>query len=327
MIPLCASAIVPVQSTWGWEFTWDGAPCVAQRVCASPVVPSSAGSAASRSAMKPLSLWTWSPLPTIATPALSYPRYSSFLSPSRRMGSARRCPAYPMIPHTLQHHASRGDRPAEPCAGRDPRPLVDDGPGLDRDPVPQLGILAEEGPDLGDAGPCPPAGHVRGPGGGDQSSPRRDPGPHDGVHHDARRADRQVVHEDRVRDRREGADPHVLPEARGGEQDRVRPDLASLPEGQGALQVRPGAYRAAFPDRDPSPEAHARFDRARPDLVRGREGGLVQPEEVPRIQGVDPHPLRAGRGDLRPRREACEGTWEVVHAGLAEPVDLRADGG
>ena len=71
MIPLCASAIFPVQSTCGCALTFDGAPWVAQRVCANPVEPFSGGSCASRFAMKPLSFTTCSPLPMIATPALS----------------------------------------------------------------------------------------------------------------------------------------------------------------------------------------------------------------------------------------------------------------
>ncbi len=58
MIPLWARAIFPVQSVCGWAFTLDGAPWVAHRVWASPVVPAMGGSCASRSAMKPLSLTT-----------------------------------------------------------------------------------------------------------------------------------------------------------------------------------------------------------------------------------------------------------------------------
>jgi len=39
MMPLCTNAIVPPQSVCGWAFTVLGAPCVAQRVCASAVCP------------------------------------------------------------------------------------------------------------------------------------------------------------------------------------------------------------------------------------------------------------------------------------------------
>ena len=39
MMPLCTTAIVPVQSTCGCALHSFGAPCVAQRVCAMPTVP------------------------------------------------------------------------------------------------------------------------------------------------------------------------------------------------------------------------------------------------------------------------------------------------
>ena len=108
MIPLWASAILPVQSTCGWAFTFDGGPWVAHRVCAKPVEPFIAGSWASRFAMNPLSFMTCRPLPMIATPALSYPRYSSRLRPSNRMGNAFRRPAYPTIPHIYRTTAPAG---------------------------------------------------------------------------------------------------------------------------------------------------------------------------------------------------------------------------
>src|SRR5919204_3876453 len=108
MIPLWARAILPVQSTWGWALTFDGAPWVAHRVCANPVDPVRGGSWASRFAMNPLSLTTCRPLPTIATPALSYPRYSRRLRPSIRMGKAFRLPAYPTIPHIYKTTAPEG---------------------------------------------------------------------------------------------------------------------------------------------------------------------------------------------------------------------------
>ena len=39
MMPLCTTAIAPVQSTCGWAFSSLGLPCVAQRVCPMPTVP------------------------------------------------------------------------------------------------------------------------------------------------------------------------------------------------------------------------------------------------------------------------------------------------
>src|SRR3990170_4313043 len=110
MIPLCARAILPVQSRWGCAFTFDGAPCVAHRVWANPVEPSREGSCASRFAMNPLSFTTWRLLPTIATPALSYPRYSRRFRPSKRIGRAFRRPAYPTIPH-IYRTTARADTP------------------------------------------------------------------------------------------------------------------------------------------------------------------------------------------------------------------------
>src|SRR2546426_750716 len=108
MIPLWASAIFPVQSTCGWAFTFDGAPWVAHRVWAKPVEPFNGGSCASRFAMKPLSFMTCRALPTIATPALSWPRYSRRLRPSSRIGRASRRPAYPTIPHIYRTTAPEG---------------------------------------------------------------------------------------------------------------------------------------------------------------------------------------------------------------------------
>src|SRR3990172_8130002 len=111
MIPLCARAILPVQSRWGCALTFDGAPCVAHRVWANPVEPSREGSCASRFAMNPLSFTTWRLLPTIATPALSYPRYSRRFRPSKRIGRAFRRPAYPTIPHIYRTTAPAGIEP------------------------------------------------------------------------------------------------------------------------------------------------------------------------------------------------------------------------
>ena len=57
MIPLCTTAIVPSSLTCGCALTWFGGPCVAQRVCAMPVVPCTglAASIASRREIFPAS--------------------------------------------------------------------------------------------------------------------------------------------------------------------------------------------------------------------------------------------------------------------------------
>ena len=74
MIPLCTTAIVPSLLTCGWAFTWFGGPCVAQRVCAIPVVPST-GEATRRFsslAIFPASFTVFTPAPfMMATPAES----------------------------------------------------------------------------------------------------------------------------------------------------------------------------------------------------------------------------------------------------------------
>ena len=76
----------PVQSVCGWAFSSEGRPWVAHRVCPMPSGPSSgrSRSAASRLRRRPALRRTWStPSATTATPAESYPRYSSRFSPSR----------------------------------------------------------------------------------------------------------------------------------------------------------------------------------------------------------------------------------------------------
>ncbi len=57
MMPLWTTATLPSASRCGWAFTSDGAPWVAQRVWAMPVVPlKRAGTLASRSRTRPLAL-------------------------------------------------------------------------------------------------------------------------------------------------------------------------------------------------------------------------------------------------------------------------------
>ena len=88
MMPLCTMAMRPVQSRCGWAFLSVGAPCVAQRVWAMPVVPTRLAVAqrSSRTATRPAHLTPWSSpsVESTSTPAESYPRYSSVFSPSMR---------------------------------------------------------------------------------------------------------------------------------------------------------------------------------------------------------------------------------------------------
>ncbi len=74
MIPLCTTATWPAASRCGWAFSSLGAPWVAQRVCAMPVVPANRlGSRSSSSRTRPLALTVlMAPdRPLTATPAES----------------------------------------------------------------------------------------------------------------------------------------------------------------------------------------------------------------------------------------------------------------
>ncbi len=91
MMPLWITATRPAQSRCGWALRSVGAPWVAQRVWPMPTAPPgmpSASSAASSSASLPARFTTPSPPSITATPAESYPRYSSRRRPSRTIGSA-----------------------------------------------------------------------------------------------------------------------------------------------------------------------------------------------------------------------------------------------
>src|SRR5918994_7313070 len=103
MIPLWITATRPEQSRWGWAFRSVGCPWVAHLVCPIPLAPLSTvsdPSARSSASSFPAFRTTWtSPPSSTATPAESYPRYSSRRSPSSRIGSACWFPAYPTIPH------------------------------------------------------------------------------------------------------------------------------------------------------------------------------------------------------------------------------------
>src|SRR6478672_9466375 len=100
MIPLCTSATDPTMC--GWALPTVGAPCVAQRVCAMPVVPCSGCAASSRARLSSLPSArrrTSSPPSIVQMPAESYPRYSSRLSPSNRRCATSDFPTIPTIPH------------------------------------------------------------------------------------------------------------------------------------------------------------------------------------------------------------------------------------
>src|SRR5271156_4902814 len=47
------------------------------------------------------------PFSTVATPAESYPRYSSRRKPSSRIGVASALPIYPIIPHISKNHRDK----------------------------------------------------------------------------------------------------------------------------------------------------------------------------------------------------------------------------
>ncbi len=89
-MPLWITATVPVQSTCGCALASVGAPWVAQRVCPIAVVaggPARPGAAPpAPRASRPLA--TVRPPSSTATPAESYPRYSSRRRPSTTIGSA-----------------------------------------------------------------------------------------------------------------------------------------------------------------------------------------------------------------------------------------------
>jgi hypothetical protein len=101
MIPLCTTEIRPSSEVCGCALSWVAGPCVAHRVCPIPTFPPSRfGSVAVRSRTRPTVRCTCAPAPpSTAMPAESYPRYSSRVSPSTRIGAAFWLPTYPTIPH------------------------------------------------------------------------------------------------------------------------------------------------------------------------------------------------------------------------------------
>src|SRR4051812_20975776 len=106
MTPLwtTATCAVPLPATCGWALASVAGPWVAHRVWLIPTVPGAGCPARKlvRSPTRPARLRRCSRSPVrVASPALSYPRYSSRLSPSTRIGSASRGPTYPTMPHTV----------------------------------------------------------------------------------------------------------------------------------------------------------------------------------------------------------------------------------
>src|SRR5690349_19348539 len=102
MIPLWTTTIRPVQSRCGWAFSSVGRPCVAHRVWPtpySPLIGVVAITSSRRASLPALRRRSMVPSRTTATPAESYPRYSSRRSPSIRIGTTGFDPMYPMIPH------------------------------------------------------------------------------------------------------------------------------------------------------------------------------------------------------------------------------------
>src|SRR5688572_24383351 len=103
MMPLCTTASVFVQSTCGCAFISHGRPWVAHRVCAMPSEPAGEptfANCASRFEILPRALQISRPWPLIvATPAESYPRYSSRFRAGTSTSTALLVPMYPTMPH------------------------------------------------------------------------------------------------------------------------------------------------------------------------------------------------------------------------------------
>src|SRR3990170_1621453 len=187
MIPLWTTATRPVLC--GWAFVSEGRPWVAHRVCPTPQLPAIGWRetrSVRRESFPSLLRMSIRPPSRIATPAESYPRYSSLRSPSSRISPHGLGPVYPTIPHMLRFLLtrpllfSRGDldprllekfrHPADhppldhlllrPGEGegeggdilRDRGPRADQGPLPDRHRGDELGVAADEDP-VPDHGP------------------------------------------------------------------------------------------------------------------------------------------------------------------------------
>src|SRR2546426_11167129 len=152
------------------------------------------------------------------------------------------------IPHDpahLQDHRSRGDRAAEPRTGFHAGPLIHDRPGRRVHAVRDLDVLANERADLRDGMPGAFDVYVAGSGGGQEARPRDDARSDHGLLDDARGTEDDIVHQDRIRDGRQGADANVLAQARRRQEDGIRTDLTSGADRQRALEVLARADHAA----------------------------------------------------------------------------------
>src|ERR1035441_3264327 len=112
MIPLCTTATKASHEACGWAFARVTPPWVAHRVWEIPVRPfiPDARYLLSRSSILPTSFLTSSlPSLTVATPAESYPLYSTRLSPSNSLGEI----SSSEIPALIPHHALRSGSLAE----------------------------------------------------------------------------------------------------------------------------------------------------------------------------------------------------------------------
>src|SRR3954454_21817613 len=137
MIPLWITATDPSADTCGCALESVGPPWVAHRVCPMPSVeggsPSSA-STFSRLASLPAFLAVLSrPSARTATPAESYPRYSSRRSPSRTTSNESCGPTYPTMPHISRTIPGKSGPTADPERHSVPRgvPFATSGRGGD----------------------------------------------------------------------------------------------------------------------------------------------------------------------------------------------------
>src|SRR3989304_5624541 len=108
------------------------------------------------------------------------------------------------------------------------------------------------------------------------------------------------------------------------------------PDRDGALDVAPAPEDRAVPDRHLPADRDPGLDRPRLHGVDGLQDLRVQPEEVPRVQGVLPHPLRADRPHGLRGGQRLDRAREVVlplprerlnrgEDGLVERVRARVD--
>ena len=177
MTPLWTTATAgsPRPPTCGWAFRSLAGPWVAHRVWLIPHDPA-AGSrsrASSRTRTLPARFRTTRRSPSrVATPALSYPRYSSRRRPATRIGLASCVPMYPTIPHigTFLSRFRRGTPTRSRAAGAPDRVRVEAYPGL-TGRISESGRL--DGPAVGAAFVGLLQGPLRAPAGSARTGPRR----------------------------------------------------------------------------------------------------------------------------------------------------------